>query len=379
MKPALNDPASITSLHVNSSRVWRGGERQTLLLVEGLRSRGHDACIACPPRSPLSSRAQEAQIPTYEVSMRNELDLRGVFGLRRLIGRLQPRVLQLHTGHAHSLGVLARGFRRQPATIVNRRVDYSIHRSGTPGFTRLKYSLGVDLFVAISKAIATVLIEDGVAAERIRVIHSGVPPLPDASGSRDGLRESLAIPTDAIVVGTVGELTAHKGHVHLVAALALLRTRQQPVHLVIVGDGKGAAILEEEARSGGVFDRLHLVGFQHDVAGWLAAFDVFAMPSVEEGLGTSVLDAMRASLPVVASAVGGIPEAILDGECGILVAPGEPSLLAEAIDRLIDDPESARRLAEAAHQRVEEHFSAEAMIDGTLEVHRELLELEAVR
>ena len=162
-------------------------------------------------------------------------------------------------------------------------------------------------------------------------------------------------------------------------ALALLRTRQQPVHLVIVGDGKGAAILEEEARSGGVFDRLHLVGFQHDVAGWLAAFDVFAMPSVEEGLGTSVLDAMRASLPVVASAVGGIPEAILDGECGILVAPGEPSLLAEAIDRLIDDPESARRLAEAAHQRVEEHFSAEAMIDGTLEVHRELLELEAVR
>lgn len=379
MIPTPKDSTAISSLHVNSSRVWRGGERQTLLLVEGLRVRGHDAAIVCPPGSPLATRARQAKIPTHELPMRNELDLRGIFALRRLLRSLKPQVLQLHTGHAHTIGVIARGFRQQPPIIVNRRVDFSIHRSGTPGFTRLKYALGVDLYIAISSAIERVLISDGIDSNRIQVIHSGVPPLPEVSRSRQDLRAEFGIPPDAIVVGTVGELTPHKGHIHLVRALERMRTREQSVHVVIVGGGKDEKLLAEQAQKSGTDNRLHLVGFQQDVAGWLATFDIFAMPSVEEGLGTSVLDAMRAGLPVVASAVGGIPEAIIDGQSGILVPPRETSLLAEAIDQLIDDPGLARRLAESAQLRVEKHFSAEAMIDGTLEVHRQLLEKEVVR
>lgn len=377
MKPISKD--SISSLHVNSSRVWRGGERQTLLLVEGLRARGHDASIACPPGAPLADRARHLGIPTHEMPMRNELDLRGIFALRRLLRRSKPQLLQLHTGHAHTLGVLARGFRNKPAVIVNRRVDFSIHRSGTPGFTRLKYALGVDLYIAISAAIERVLISDGIDSNRIQVVNSGVPPLPQALSSRQELRARSGIPDDAIVVGTIGELTPHKGHIHLLRALVHLRNREQPVHLVIVGGGKDGNLLAEEARKSGTDAKLHLVGFQQDVPGWLSSFDIFAMPSVEEGLGTSVLDAMLAGLPVVASAVGGIPEAIIDGECGILVPPGEARLLAEAIDQLIDQPDLAQQYSRAAKLRVEDHFSAESMIEGTLEVHQQLLDEAVVR
>jgi glycosyltransferase involved in cell wall biosynthesis len=159
-----------------------------------------------------------------------------------------------------------------------------------------------------------------------------------------------------------------------VQAMAQLRDRHPRAHLVLIGDGKLDKSLRDSARKLGIEERVHRVGFQEDVASWLSALDLYIHPSLEEGLGTSILDALGAGRTVIASDVGGIPEVIEDGVTGRLVAAANPALLAEAIDQMLDDPTTAARLAEAGKQRATSQFSAEAMVEGNIRVHRELLE-----
>ncbi|HIC22160.1 MAG TPA: hypothetical protein EYO84_01950, partial [Planctomycetes bacterium] len=127
----------ISSLHLNTARSWRGGERQTLLLLEGLLRRGHQAALVCPPDTPLGRRATAEGISVHALSMRGARDL---MKFRHLVRELNPQIIQYHTAHAHSSGLLARiGLGTRSKTIVQRRVGFSIHRSGFPGLTHLKY------------------------------------------------------------------------------------------------------------------------------------------------------------------------------------------------------------------------------------------------
>lgn len=365
----------ICSLHLNTARSWRGGERQTLLLLEGLRREGHAASVVCPPGSPLAQRAQASGIPVHEIPLRGELDLSSAMKLRRLILEMKPQILQLHTAHAHSTGLLSRlGLGTRPAVIVQRRVDFSIHRSGTPGLTRLKYQFGVDRYIAISHKISEVLQRDDIDPKRIRVVHSGVPPLPEPVRSTDELRNRWQLDKDAPLLGTIGALTEHKGHRHLIEAMALLRPRDPAAQLVLIGEGEEAQTLDAVAAQQGVADRVHRIGFEEDVSSWLHALDLFIHPSLDEGLGTSILDALQAGRTVIASDVGGIPEVIEDGVTGRLVAAADPRQLAEVIDELLDDPAAAADLATAGQQLQKHKFSADAMVRGNIEVHQELLE-----
>ena len=367
----------ICSLHLNTATSWGGGERQTLLLVEGLRREGHQATIACPPASPLAQKARSSGIPLDEIPLRGELDLSSVRQLRRLIQHVDPQILQLHTAHAHTIGLLANfGLRRAPSVIVQRRVAFSIYRSGTPLLTRLKYRHGVDRYVAISNRIAEVLQQDGIDPQRIRVVHSGVTALPDPVRSVKELRDQLQLTDSAPLLGSVGVLSENKGHRYLIEAMALLRSRQPAAHLVLIGAGDEAEAnsIDEVANKYGIADCIHRVGFQEDVSSWFAALDLYIHPTLEEGLGTSILDALTATRAVIASAVGGIPEVIEEGVTGRLIAPADPARLAQVIDQLLDDPTTAETLATAGKQRVEQHFSAEAMVRGNLAVHLELIE-----
>jgi glycosyltransferase involved in cell wall biosynthesis len=370
--PSTAEGAPIRTMHVNTERTWRGGERQTLLLATGLRDRGHVVEIVCPPGAPLGERARAAGLLVHDLRMRGELDPVAIARLRRLYREREIDVVQLHTSHAHTLGVLARTGRRRPRTVVARRVDYSIHRSGTPGFTHLKYRIGVDRDIALSEAIRGVLIRDGIRASRVSVVHSGVIPLPPARRSRAEVREELGIPAGARVIGSVAHLALHKGEIHLLRAFVELAGRYPDLHLVIVGDGEERPGIEAESRENGLERRAHFAGFQEDVAAHLSAFDLFIMPSLQEGLCTSLLDALAAGLPIIGSDTGGIPEIIEDGVTGLLAPPGNPRGLAATISRLLDDPARALGLLAAGREKLA-RFGADAMVDGTIAVYRELL------
>lgn len=368
----MND-RPIRSLHINTERTWRGGEKQTLLLLRGLKRLEQPVELICQPGSPMEERAREAGVIVHPIAMRGEADLLAVRKIRRVMKHGAFDVCQMHTSHAHTLGVLARGLRKRPKTIVARRVDFSIYRRGMLKLNYLKYRFGVDRYFAISAAIREVMVEDGIPADRITVVHSGVEALPEPHATRAEIRARHGIPIDAVVIGNLAHLASHKGQPVLIDAFTRLAAERPALHLLIVGDGDERPKLEAARDASEVGDRIHFAGFQRDVAGYLGAFDVFTMPSLKEGLCTSILDALRARLPVVASRTGGIPEIVHPEETGLLAKPGDAASLAEQLTRVLDDPAWGATLAEAGEQLVREEFSIDQTVRSSLAAYRELI------
>jgi len=360
-----------STLHINTSREWRGGERQTLLLAQGLHDADHPTRVVCPPGSELEKRCGDAGITVHPLTMRGEVDLKAIRQLRRWIREETPDYVHTHTAHAHTLGGFAR-WGLGPLCLAQRRVPFSILRSGTPFVTPWKYRRLADHVIAISQQVAKILEADGIATDRISIIPDGVPPLPEPEITPTRWRQQFRISDRGPLIGSVGALSREKGHVHLIEALPHLKHRSDPVQLVLVGDGPEKLALSERARALGMNGRVHFSGFQSDVSSAIHAFDVFVQPSLEEGLGTSLLDALQALRPVVATAVGGIPEVIRDGETGRLVPAADPSALAAAIDALLDDSKEANRMAHIGKDQVDDQYSLKALVEGNIELYHRL-------
>lgn len=358
------------TLHIDGERTWRGGQQQVLHLTAGLRDRGHRATVACQPGCPLAERARQAGLDVVEVRMRGEADFVAVLALRRLIRRGGYDIVHLHTSHAHALGSAAAALARRGRCVVARRVAFGIAPNILSGF---KYRHGVARFIAISEASKQGLVDGGVAPGRVAVVHSGIDLGRFEGVSAEGLREEFGVAEDAAVIGNVAHLAENKGQRHLVAAMPRVLAAEPRARLFVVGEGDLRTALEAQVRELDIGHAVAFTGFRTDVPQWLGLFDVFAMPSHMEGLCTSVLDALAMRRPVVASAVGGLPEIIEHEHTGLLVPPRDPDALGEAIVRLLGDRELGRRLAEAGRRRVEEKFSVESMVTGTLRVYDEVM------
>jgi len=173
------------------------------------------------------------------------------------------------------------------------------------------------------------------------------------------------------VVGNVAALVDHKDHATLLDAAARVVARLPRVHFVILGEGELRPQLERQVARLGLGERVHLAGFRDDVDRLLPGFDLFCLSSHMEGLGTSVLDAMCFGRPIVATSAGGIPDAVADGVSGRLVPPRDPEALAQALLRLLESPEDARRLGAGARARYEAGVSVDRMVERTLAVLEE--------
>ena len=174
------------------------------------------------------------------------------------------------------------------------------------------------------------------------------------------------------MIGNVAALTGHKDHETLVEAMALLRPRSPHACLVIAGDGDRRPALEALVRARSLEGRVLFAGFRDDLDRLLPAFSVFCLSSHLEGLGTSVLDAMAFGLPVVATAAGGIPEAVEDGLTGRVVPPRAPAALADALVEVLGDEARRRALGEAGRRRFLERFTSDRMVEETLRVLEEV-------
>lgn len=225
--------------------------------------------------------------------------------------------------------------------------------------------------VAVSNSVAEQMSRDlAVPRSRIATIANGVRHV---ASERSTLRDELRLcPSDRLIV-SVGNLYPVKGHQHLVDAIALLSARHPNLHLAISGRGDLADALTSRARAHGLADRLHLLGLRSDVAAVLTAADIFALPSLSEGLPLALLEAMFAGRPIVASAVGDVGIALGDGEAGLLVEPGHPESLAVALDRLLSEADLARSLGERAHRRALDKYDVSQMVQRYMGLYRELL------
>lgn len=363
---------SISSLHINDQKSWRGGEQQVLYLLKGLNERGHRADLAAQPGSALGEQARSAGVAVHSVPMRGEADLLAARRVSRIVRDGKYNIVHMHTAHAHMLGLLACAFNKKPLCIVSRRVINPIRR--TPlGLPALKYRWRVDHYLAISHAVKQTLIAGGIDSGRISIVHSGVAPVAPPAGSRERVRQSLGIAAAAPVAGAVGALVAHKGQRELVEAVPIILKRIPAARFIMVGEGELRKSLEEMASGFGVNDAIMFPGFRADARSFISAFDVFVAPSHMEGLNTSIIDAMMLGRAVVATRVGGIPELIEHETNGLLVPPRHPAALAAAIVDLLENPEKAQRLAAAGQARAMNGFTADHMVEGTLDVYAQLL------
>jgi glycosyltransferase involved in cell wall biosynthesis len=211
---------------------------------------------------------------------------------------------------------------------------------------------------AVSRGVASSIRPwiGGSSRTRVEVMLHGIAPSSIAHGpeARTEARRRLDLPTDAYVVGTVGNLTLKKDHETLLRAFRSFASRHHEAHLVIIGTGPRAAQLQAYAASLGLAPRVHFTGMREDVPELLAGFDVFAMSSLHEGLSIALVEALAAGLPIVATRVGGIPELVIDGEHGLLVPARDDRALASAIERLSTDASLRERFATSAFDRAAE-------------------------
>ncbi len=353
-------------LHVDTAATWRGGQNQVLLTARGLIDRGHAVSVACLGGGALEPLARSAGVPVVPLSFHGDLWPPAVLGLLRAIRRLAPDVVHLHDPHAVSSGLVAARLAGRPPLVAMRRVDFPLRGA----LSRRKYR-GCHRVIAVSRAIASVLEGDGIGGERVRVVYEGVPDRKAVPGGREALL-ALGIPESATVVGNVAALTGHKDHATLIEAASLVLRSKPETRFLIVGEGELRRDLEARVREGGLDGRVVLAGFRDDVDRLLPAFDVFCLSSKLEGLGTSLLDAMAFGRPIVATAAGGIPEAVEDGVTGRVVPVRDPGALAQALLELLSDPKRRLALGASGRRRFLERFTADRMVEETLGVYREV-------
>ncbi|AOV16821.1 hypothetical protein BJI67_06885 [Acidihalobacter aeolianus] len=351
-------------------RLDYGGMESVLVdLINGLEvsSTYRHVVICLAGYTDFRYRIQSPEVEVFDLGKREGKDLASYWRLWQLLRKLRPSIVNTYNIAALDTAPIAR---LAGCRVVHAEHGWTSGRSAVPH----KYILlrrwmrpFVDRFIVVSDDLADWLRDDvGMPANKVLCIHNGVNPgtFDRAFADRERSRHQLDMPRRAFVVGTVARLDPVKAQTQLVHAIAKMSVSGAPVdaHLYIVGEGSERQRLENTASELGVADRVHLAGARDDVPEWLAAFDVFALPSTNEGISIAVLEAMAAGLPVVATRVGGNPEVVIDEQTGYLVPVGDVDALTKALDRYRADPALAKAHGSAGQARMRQEFSLDAMI-----------------
>ncbi len=408
----MTEPMSekIRVLHIITRMVRGGAQENTLANVAGLSpDLWESSLVTGPALGPEGSLEPEClvagvrmlRVPEMVRELAPRSDWAAYQRLVSLFRKERPHLVHTHTSKAGILGRLAARKAGVPA-VVHTPHGHVFHGYAGGLKTRLFVQAErhtarmADRLIALTPNELREHLELGIGApDRWREVHSGInfAPFKHFRGKREEARRLLGLPDRGLVIGTVGRLVEIKGQTHLIEAFARLANRlasrmpsgHPAPHLVLIGDGDLHQQLVSQAMAAGlaVFsdskpapsDRatVHFPGLRKDVAALLPAFDLFALPSLNEGMGRVLVEAMAMELPCVASRVSGIPDVVVDGETGLLVPPADPAALAEALESLALDPDRARAMGEAGRRRAVPGFSVEEMLRRLESIYREVL------
>lgn len=354
-------------VHVNTERGWRGGERQTFWLAQGLAAAGHRSIVAARPGEPLWTRCLDAGIDAEPCTPAFEADPRAAVRLHRLLRRERADIVHAHTAHAAGLAALA--IAGLPTRlVVARRVNVRLR---TNLGTRWKYGRA-SAVIAVSHAVRELTHAGGVPREKLYVVPDATDVTRTVTPANAITLQALGVRSAAPLVVQVAQLVPPKDPLTFVRAMAAVRTRVPDVQALMVGDGPLRGAVESEIARLGVADTIHLAGFRADADRLLASADVAALSSRDEGMGSVLLDASLFGLPIAATDSGGIPEVVLHERTGLIARREDPEALGAAIARLLLDRSLGRRLGEAARARSAE-YSIERMVERTEEVYESVM------
>ena len=373
----------ISILYIITKGSWGGAQRYVYELALEAKARGNTVCVASGSQGELIQKLNDADIPVVRIpglarDIRLGADMRALLGLMSLMRSVHPDVVHTNSSKAGFIAALA-------ARLSGvRRIIFTAHgwawNELRPEWQKLFFKTLHFLTVffshttiAVSEAVRKDAAWMPLVQKKFVVVRHGVAPLTNMSRSEARLRleeaAGMSLPSSALWIGSLAELHPTKGLDVLIRAFAMLATEQPQTILVCVGGGEDAGRLKALSHMLHIEDRVFFTGHVQEAARLLGAFDVFVLPSHSEALGYVLLEAGQASLPVVATNVGGIPEIIVDQETGLLVPSADPEALAKALGEVVESAPERSRLGNALHTRVQEMFRLERMMDATFALY----------
>ena len=371
---------AIRILHISKMKGVSGSENHLLTLLAHLdKSRFEvELCIlAEPDHIPLlqnyAAQLEAAGVHVVFQTMRRHIDERLIGNLCAYMKRKQIQIVHTHLIHADVYGTIAAKLAGVPVIISSQHNDDQFRRSRLIIWLNRLLAHWQSKIIVISDWVGKFLQEvEGIPAEKITRIHYGLDPKPiEALADPAYIRQQFQIPDGAPVIGTIGRLTAQKGQTYLLDAARLLKNDFPNLRVVVIGDGELRHDLEAQAKTLDITDNVIFTGLRsyHEAMCLLSGMDVFVFPSLWEGFGLVLLEAMALKKPIVASNVSAIPESVLDGKTGLIVPPRQAEAIAEALRALLRDFEKAEKMGVAGFQRLQAAFAVESMVTATANLY----------
>ena len=356
----MNPSAKLKIVHSEASCGWGGQEIRILEEARGLIARGHEVSLICPAQARIYEEAPRFGVPVSALPIGRKR-LPGLLAMRRWLAAQRPDVINTHSSTDSWLaGLACQTLGNPPAIVRTRHISAPIAVNAS---SRWLYGRSARHVVTTGEALRRTLIDAlGLAPENVTSVPTGIDPRRFAPGDRAAARRALGLPVDRHYLGIVATLRSWKGHAYLLEAFARLKLAEWT--LLVVGEGPQLDNIKDKVAELGLSDRVNLVGQRTDPEAWLRALDVFCLPSyANEGVPQSIMQAMLTGLPIVTTPVGAILEAVSDGVTALVVEPKNTDALADALARLVGNPQLARSLGDAAYTRATQHFTLERMLD----------------
>ncbi len=359
-------------LHVSTPISWRGGEQQAAYLARALKEMKVDVSVMTPLHSALSSRMKDDGINVINFVSRGVLDLSLAKKIAKVCVDENFDLIHTHDSHAHSAAVLSAAvFGNKTPVVVSRRVDFAV--SSNP-FSKWKYNhTAIKKIICVSEMILKITAPSIADKGKLTVVHSGINTanynfLPEGNM----LKEELNLSQDVLLVGNLSALADHKDFPTFLKVAREVIDASPLVHFVIAGSGDEQSLIDKFIGEHNLSSRIHLLGFRKDITKVMKSLDVFLITSKTEGLGTIVLEAFAAEIPVVATRAGGIPELVSDGVTGLLAQVGDVDGLKVAVQKILSDHELRMILINNAKIKVQ-GFSFQATAQKTLSIYQEII------
>jgi glycosyltransferase involved in cell wall biosynthesis len=360
----------ITILHTESSLGWGGQEKRILRELLGLSRESFRPLLACQPESRIGERAAARGLQVDYIKMRANIDPLAVFQFIRMFHRYKIDIVHTHSsGDSWMAATAAKISPRHPSVVRTRHLSVSFN-------SRLIYSYMADRVVTVGSSTRRYMIEEkGIPEGKVLTIPTGVDLTQfNPRESREDLRGELGIPARTPVYGTVAVFRRLKGHRYLLEAVPEITRSVPGAKLLLIGEGPQENNLQKIIAEKGIKESVIMPGFREDIARVLNTLDVFVFPSLEEALGTAILEAMSMEKPVVATRVGGIPEVVQEGRTGYLIDPEDPRAIAQRVIRLLKDGEMRRQMGAEGRKLVETHYDNRVMVRQLEKLYHELME-----
>ena len=361
----------ISVLHFTNAGARGGAEEHMLTLLRGLNRALYRLHLVCPPALAETLRSDlPADVELVPLSLRRASQVRAAFRLWQILRERRVDILHSHLFYS-SLFASPIGWLCQIPVILE---TPHLSERWRHGWFKSRFVVDrfvgrcVDYYVAVSEANARYLCDEKrLPSRKIIVIRNGcdLARFAPSSCSSSHVKASLGFREDDPVLVTLARLETQKGHRTLLDAMQVVRREYPRVRLISLGEGALRSKLESQVRDLGLQDCVRFLGYQSNVGDWLAIADFTVLPSLWEGLPLAAIESLAVGRPVVATAVDGTPEVVIDDKTGLIVPPGDPVRLAEAICRLLHDPELRERMAKEGQKWVEANFSHEAQVRET--------------